>query len=177
MSEPRHLAYEELEAGLEALRAAPRERGVLEMIVRRPRSGEREVLEVGELSVEDGLLGDRWAVKRSGEQLTLIGARTIALLAQTRERWPLAGDQLYVDLDLSEDHLPPGTRIEIGQAIVEVSAEPHTGCRKFRERFGLDGMRFVGSAIGKTLRLRGIHAWVKQSGIVRVGDAVTVLFG
>jgi hypothetical protein len=178
MNAVRYLDYAELESGLPVLRAAPRERGVLEMIVRRPARGEREVLEQGELVAGEGLVGDRWALAtpRRGEPLTLMSARVIALLAQSRERWPLSGDQLYVDLDLSAEHLPPGTHLEVGGAVIEVSAEPHTGCRKFRERYGLDAVRFVGAAVGKELNLRGIKARVVSSGTVRVGDAVRALF-
>jgi len=175
----RHLTYAELEAGLPHIADAPRERGVLEMIVRRPRVGEREVLAVAELSVDAGLVGDRWSLgteRRRGEQLTLMASRAVALLAQSRDRWPLAGDQLYVDLDLSAMHVPPGTRIVIGTAVIEVSAEPHTGCKKFRERYGLDAARFVGSPVGKELQLRGINAQVVTPGTVRVGDVVQALF-
>jgi hypothetical protein len=178
VTETRHLSYAELEAGLPAIQAAPRERGVLEMIVCRPRPGEREVLEAAELRVGVGLVGDRWgrATPRRGEELTLMGSRTVALLAQSRPRWPLAGDQLYVDFDLSADHVPPGTRLAIGSAVIEVSAEPHTGCKKFRERYGPDALRFVGSPLGTALQLRGINARVAVPGAVRVGDAVCVLY-
>jgi hypothetical protein len=178
VSTVRYLDYAELEAALPSLRAAPRERGVLEMIVRRPARNEREVLEQGELVAGAGLVGDRWALAtpRRGEPLTLMSSRVVALLAQSRDRWPLSGDQLYVDLDLSAEHLPPGTRLEVGGAVIEVSAEPHTGCRKFRERYGLDAVRFVGSAVGKELNLRGINARVLSTGTVRTGDAVRALF-
>jgi MOSC domain len=178
MTTARYLDYAELEAALPLLRSAPRERGVLEMIVRRPAPGEREVLAEGQLMAGEGLVGDRWALAkpRRGEPLTLMGSRVAALLAQTRDRWPLAGDQLFVDFDLSAEHVPPGTRLAIGAAVVEVSAEPHTGCRKFRERYGLDAARFVGSAVGKALNLRGIHARVLSSGTIRGGDAIAALF-
>jgi hypothetical protein len=179
MSAVRYVDYAELEAALPLLRAAPREQGVLEMIVRRPARGERQVLEEAELRAGEGLTGDRWGLAtppRSGEPLTLMCSRVIALLAQSRDRWPLAGDQLYVDLDLSGEHVPPGTRLQIGDAVIEVSEEPHTGCRKFRERYGLDAVRFVGSAVGKALNLRGINARVLVTGAVRTGDAVRVLF-
>jgi MOSC domain-containing protein YiiM len=170
----RHLTIAELEAGLEHIRRSPQQRGTLDMIVRRPRSEEREVLDVARLDVRDGLLGDRWAqgARRGGEQLTLMNSRVVALLAQTRERWPLAGDQLYVDLDLSGLNVPPGTRLAIGAAVVEVSVEPHTGCSKFRARYGHDALRFVSSATGTELQLRGVNASVVTSGDVRVGDEV-----
>jgi hypothetical protein len=174
----RYLDYAELTAALPLLRSAPRERGVLEMIVRRPGSGTREVLAEGKLQAGEGLVGDRWALAtpRRGEPLTLMSSRVAALLAQSRDRWPLAGDQLYVDFDLSAEHVPAGTRLAIGAAVVEVSAEPHTGCRKFRDRYGLDAARFVGSAVGKELNLRGIHARVLATGAIRVGDPIAALF-
>jgi hypothetical protein len=173
----RHLTYVELEAGLSQVKHSPREHGSLALLVRRPQSGEREVLDSATLDVEQGLVGDRWALgkRRRVNQLTLINSRLIALIAQTRDRWPLAGDQLYVDFDLSLEHLPPGTRMAVGAAEIEVSPEPHMGCRKFRERYGEDAVRFVNSAGGRALQLRGINAWVVKSGTVRVGDDVRAL--
>ena len=175
---PRQLTYAELEAGLPEIQRSPRERGSLAMIVRRPQSGEREVLEVGELDVEHGLVGDRWAIgkRRRFNQLTLINSRLAALIAQTRDRWPLAGDQLYVDFDLSVEHLPPGSRLCIGATEIEVSPEPHTGCRLFRERYGEDALRLVNSPDGRAWQLRGINAWVVKGGKVQVGDDVCALF-
>jgi hypothetical protein len=173
------LTYAELEAALPELERAPRERGVVELIVRRPSPRRRELLQSGSLDVDEGLVGDRWAQgrRRRVNQLTLINARLVALLAQGRERWALAGDQLYVDFDLSAEHVPPGTRIAVGGAEIEVSPEPHTGCRLFAERFGRDAQRFVGSERGHALSLRGINAWVVKSGVVSVGDEVRALFG
>jgi hypothetical protein len=173
-----HSSYKELEAALSAIERSPRERGTLSLIVRRPKSGEREVLEVATLDVDEGLVGDRWAFgkRRHVNQLTLINARLVAALARDRERWALAGDQLYVDFDLSPEHVPPGTRIRIGAAEIEVSPEPHTGCRKFAARYGLDAQRFVGSERGQALSLRGINAWIVRGGEVRVGDEVVALF-
>jgi len=173
----RHLTLAELEAGLDAIRSSPRDAGTIEMIVRRPASGEREVLTVGRLEPSAGLVGDRWGARtpRQGDSLTLMSSRVVALLAQERARWPLAGDQLYVDLDLSGTNLPPGTRLAAGTAVIEVSAEPHTGCSKFRERYGIDAVRFVGSPVGKDLQLRGINANVVVAGDVQVGDLVRKL--
>jgi MOSC domain-containing protein YiiM len=102
--------------------------------------------------------------------LNIMNARAVALIAQDRTRWPLAGDQLFVDLDLSDDNLPPGSQIEIGTALIEVSAKPHTGCGKFVERFGVDAQKFVNSPLGRQLHLRGINARVIRAGAVRVGD-------
>jgi hypothetical protein len=175
-TQPRLATYAELEAALPVLRSAPRERGVLEMIVRRPASNEREVIETGELRAGQGLVGDRWTPASKNEPLTLTNSRLMAVLAPTRERWPLAGDQLYVDFDLSAEHVPPGTRLRVGGAVIEVSAEPHTGCRKYRDRFGLDALRFISSPVGRELNLRGINARVLTGGTVRVGDAICALF-
>jgi MOSC domain-containing protein YiiM len=175
---PAHrLCYTELEAGLPEIRRSPRERGSLAMIVRRPRRGEREVLASGELDVEHGLVGDRWGLgkRRRTNQLTLMNSRLAALIAQSRDRWPLAGDQLYVDFDLSLEHLPPGSRVAIGAAEIEVSPEPHTGCKLFRERYGDDALRFVNSPDGRAWQLRGVNAWVVKGGRVQVGDDVRAL--
>jgi MOSC domain-containing protein YiiM len=173
----------ELEAGLDDVRAAPRDGGTLELIVVRPRVDEREVLEEAQLDSEAGVVGDHWlAHGRSGgrsanpkAQVTLMSSRAAALVAGERERWPLAGDQLYVDLDLSGENIPPGTRLGLGSAVLEVTDEPHTGCKKFTARFGLDAMVFVNSPVGRALNLRGINTRVVEPGTARVGDAVRKL--
>ncbi|MCX6048050.1 MAG: MOSC domain-containing protein, partial [Chloroflexi bacterium] len=103
-------------------------------------------------------------------QLNIMNSRVIALVAQDKDRWALAGDQLFIDLDLSEDNLPPGTQLALGSAVIEVTNQPHTGCAKFVARFGLDAMKFVNSAEQKQLHLRGINAKVVQPGTIRVGD-------
>jgi hypothetical protein len=182
MSDVRHLTAEELEAGLETIRQSPKDNGALELIVRRPDVEQREAVAAGVLDAEKGLLGDNWKARGSAHtpdgaahpecQLTLMNARVIALVAQARERWPLAGDQLYVDLDLSADNLPPGTRLALGTAVIEVTAQPHTGCKKFLSRFGVDAVKFVNSPLGKRLRLRGMNAKVARPGVFRVGDVV-----
>jgi len=168
------------------IEASPGDVGTLEMIVRRPMVGEREVLDVGELTCEDGLVGDGWRQRGSrhtpdgsaelDRQLTLMNARAVAAVAGERERWPLAGDQLYVDLDLSDENLPAGTRLRIGTAVVEVTAEPHTGCAKFRSRYGPEATTFVNSADGRRLRARGINARVVTAGTIRAGDEVRKIY-
>jgi hypothetical protein len=174
----RHLTADELEAGLEHIRQAPSDEGVLEMIVRRPVVGEREVLQEGQLAPAEGLVGDSWSRRGAGRppnvdvQLTLMNARVAALVAQARSRWPLAGDQLYVDMDLSDANLPPGTRLAIGSAVIRVSEQPHTGCAKFVERFGMPAMEFVNGIDGRALHLRGINARVIQPGLICTGDRV-----
>jgi hypothetical protein len=173
----RELTLAELEAGLDHIRGSPHEAGTLEMIVRRPRSGDREVLDAARLDPADGLLGDRWgaATPRRGEQLTLMNSRVIGLVAQDRARWPLAGDQLFVDLDLRGQNVPAGTQLAVGAAVIEVSAKPHLGCGKFRVRFGFDAVRFVNSPHGQGLQLRGINARIISAGDVRVGDTIRKL--
>lgn len=181
----KHLTMAELEASLEHLRDAPKDDGVVQLIVRRPRVEEREVLEEAELDLEQGLIGDSWCYRGSSKtadggphpemQINIMNARVTALVAQQKSRWSLAGDQLYIDMDLSKENLPAGARLAIGSAVLEVSPLPHTGCHKFVSRFGVDAMRFVNSAVGKELCLRGINARVVQAGIVRLGSTAKKL--
>jgi MOSC domain-containing protein YiiM len=177
-----HLTAGELEAGLRGILLSPKDEGVLELIVRRPREGEREVLGEAELSLTEGLAGDNWKDRRSSRtpdgsphpdmQLNVMSSRVLALVARERGRWPLAGDQLIVDLDLSHDNLPAGTRLSVGSAVIEVTEQPHTGCKKFVARFGLDAMKFVNTPEGRRLRLRGLNAKVVTPGVIRAGDRV-----
>jgi MOSC domain-containing protein YiiM len=174
------LTAEELQSGLEHIRRSPKESGVLDLIVRRQAVNEREVLEEAELDLIQGLVGDTWNRRRSKStpdgspniemQITVISSRAAALVARQKDRWPLAGDQLYVDLDLSKENLPAGSRLALGSAVIEVTAPPHLGCQKFVARFGLEAMKFVNSQVGKELRLRGLHARVIQPGEIRTGD-------
>ena len=175
-----HLTMSELEAGLDDIRRAPKDEGVLELIVRRPSVNNREILEEAELHLDEGLVGDTWKMRRSKTtpdgspnplmQLTIMNSRVAALVAQDKDRWQLAGDQLYLDMDLSEENTPAGTRLSLGSAELEVTPPPHLGCQKFVARFGLDAMKFVNSLTGKGLHLRGLHARVIQAGIIRLGD-------
>lgn len=181
--EVKHLTMDELNAGLEQICQAPADGGVLQLIVRRPGKGERELLKEGQLDLVAGLIGDNWATRGASAtpkrapnpdtQLTIMNARAAQLIAGSRGRWALAGDQLYLDLDLSLANLPAGARLAIGSAVVEVTAEPHTGCKQFVERFGMAAMNFVNSPEGKKLCLRGINTRVVQAGTVRVGDTAT----
>ena len=184
-----HRTPEELAAFLPTLLAAPRDAGTLELVVRRPAPGEREELAEGELDLELGLVGDGWSQRPSSRsadggphpdmQLNVMSAPLVAFLAGDPGRRALAGDQLYLDLDLSHDNLPAGSRLTIGHpqvrgAVIEVTDQPHTGCAKFVERFGAEAMRFVNGAVGRPLRLRGLNARVVVPGRVRPGDPVTV---
>jgi MOSC domain-containing protein YiiM len=167
------------EESLDQIRTAPADEGTLELIARRPVTNEREVLEEGELDVEVGLVGDCWSVRGKNPnpkaQLTLMSARAAEMIAGERERWHLAGDQLYVDLDLSADNLPPGTRLAIGSAVIEVTDAPHLGCEKFTARFGAEARELVNSPEGLALNLRGINTRVVEGGTVRRGASVRKL--
>ena len=185
MAEVKHLAMEALTAGLDDIRQSPKATGVLELIVRRPQTETREVLDAGELDLVEGLVGDNWKQRGSSQtpdgsanpdtQLTLTNARLMALVAQEKQRWPLAGDQLYVDFDLSVDNIPPGTRLSLGAAVIQITEPPHTGCKKYAARFGLDALKFVNSRVGRQLHLRGVNAKVIRPGVIRVGDVVKKL--
>jgi MOSC domain-containing protein YiiM len=183
-STDRHRTRDELDAGLAHLAAAPADSGTLALIVRRPEIDHREVLEEGHLTLVEGLAGDNWLAKPSSsspdgnahpdKQLTVMNARCAALLAgDDRNDWALAGDQLYVDLDIGVANLPAGTRRAIGDAVIEFTEPPHTGCVKFSARFGVEAHRFVNSPEGKALRLRGANAKVITPGTIRRGDTVT----
>jgi hypothetical protein len=175
-----HLSYAELEAQIDFIASSPKDKSRLDLIVRRPQENHREVLEAGMLSTEDGLFGDMWKIRPSSRtpdksahpdmQLNIMNSRVIGLIARSDERWKLAGDQLFLDLDLSKENLPAGTQLQIGEAIIEVTAQPHTGCKKFVARFGLDAMKFVNSKIGKRYQMRGINAKVIKNGIIHKGD-------
>ena len=174
-----------LEESLDQIREAPADGGTVELIVRRPAEDEREVLTEARLDTRDGLVGDTWRARGSSRtpdggpnpeaQITLMSARAAAAIAGDRERWAQAGDQLYVELDLSLTNLPPGSRVQIGSAVIEFSETPHTGCAKFSARFGNDALRFVNSEVGRDLRLRGANCRVVTAGIVRPGDAIRKL--
>jgi MOSC domain-containing protein YiiM len=176
---PRHLSPDELAAGLPAIEASPPDNGVLEAIVIRPETGARRDLPSCQISLRGGVHGDRWALAGTAPdpdmQICIMNARAIALIARERTAWPAAGDNLFIDLDLSPENLPTGQRLAIGTAIIEVTAMPHAGCDKFIARFGRDACIFVNTGAGKALRLRGIYARVVQDGLLTVGDRVRKL--
>jgi hypothetical protein len=175
-----HLSRERLEAGLDHIREAPRDHGRLVLVVRRPEVGRWELPEKALLDQVAGLTGDNWLTRGSRsmpdgsanprKQVTVMNARVAMLVAGGSARIPLAGDQLYVDLDISVDNLPAGSLLAVGEAVLEVSEDPHLGCAKFVERFGAEAMRFVNSRIGRQLRLRGMNTRIVVPGTVRVGD-------
>ena len=175
-----HLSRERLEAGLGHIRESPQDRGHLVLVVRRPQIGQRDLLEEAVLDQVTGLEGDNWRTRGSSstpdgsahpdKQVTVINARLAELVAGGTERMALAGDQLYVDLDLSIDNLPAGSLLAVGEAVLRVSEAPHTGCAKFVERFGTEAMRFVNSRAGRRLRLRGMNTRIVVPGTVRLGD-------
>jgi MOSC domain-containing protein YiiM len=180
-----HAELTRLEESLDHIRAAPADGGTVELIARRPAVDEREVVAEARLTIQDGLEGDTWLVRSSSRtpdggpnpeaQLTLMNARVAEAIAEDRERWPLAGDQLYVDLDISRANLPAGSRVQIGSAVIEFSEPPHTGCAKFSSRFGVDALKFVNSPLGRELRLRGANCRVVVAGTVRTGDVIRKL--
>mgnify|MGYP001251623866 CR=1 FL=1 len=177
-----HRNIDELEAGLNHILKAPKENGIVQLIVCRPKIEIRETLKIAKLDKEVGLVGDNWNDRGSSSmpdnssdmeaQLTIMNSRVISLMTPSIDQWQLAGDQLYIDMDLSRNNLIPGRQIKIGSAVVEVSKKPHTGCKKFSNRFGIDALKFVSTTLGQELALRGINTRIVQSGIVQTGDVV-----
>jgi hypothetical protein len=180
---PAHRTLEELVEALESAGPSPQDRGTVEMIVRRPDKNVREVLESADVDLAVGVVGDNWHARGSSSmpdkqanpeaQIAIMNSRTIHAIAQDRTFWPLAGDQLFLDLDLSAENLPAGQRLAIGSVILEVTALPHNGCAKFTERFGSGATHLVNSKEGRENRRRGINTRVIQAGTIRVGDTVT----
>ena len=171
-----------LEAGLDEIRSSPKDDGRVALICRRPDTEQREVVDEAVLDEQQGLVGDNWLTRGSkatedgsahpGMQLTLMNARSAALIAGEPERRQVAGDQLFVDFDLSVENLPPGSRLRLGEATIEISEIPHRGCGKFLARFGVDALKFVNSEVGRALNLRGVNARIVEGGVVRTGDSI-----
>jgi hypothetical protein len=180
-----HIPAEILQAGVEAIKQSPKAAGILRLIVCRPVEDVRETLREGRLDEVAGLLGDSWQQRGSSRtadgsanpdtQITVMNSRVIALIAGSPERWALAGDQLFADLDLSTANLPAGSRLRVGEAVIKISSEPHTGCAKFKDRFGAAALAFVNSPAGRALNLRGVNARIVTGAVIRVGDAIAKL--
>src|SRR4029453_14545114 len=184
-----HIAYHrplaEIEKAAAGTGSSPSDIGIVEMIVCRPAPAERTVLDEGVLDVTHGLLGDNWEARGSRttpdgtadplRQVTVMNSRVLASVAGHRDRWQLAGDQLIVDFDLSMDSLPAGSRLQIGEAVVEVTEPPHTGCAKFAGRFGVDALAWTREPEGRQRRRRGMHVRVLESGLVRQGGVIRLL--
>ena len=177
-----HKSASELDAGLATVIDAPKDEGTVRLIVRRPGVDAREVLDEGHLDPERGLMGDDWERRHEGgtapkryAQITVMNARYTELVADSADpaRWAEAGDQLYVDMDLSVANLPAGTRLNVGTATIEISAEPHLGCAKFSARFGSDALKLANTSHGRALRLRGANARIVKAGAANRGDAIS----
>jgi len=179
---PRSDPDRDLDRHLADVRGAPADDGIVALIVLRPDRDQREPVGQAVLDPALGVVGDNWVARGSRSmpggvadpeaQVTIMSTRVLAAIEPDATRWPLAGDQIYVDADLSVESLPAGTRIAIGAALLEISEKPHTGCAKFSERFGSDALRWINSPVGRELRMRGVNARVVQGGTVRVGDTL-----
>jgi hypothetical protein len=171
-----------LEAGLDHIREAPKDEGRVTFICRRPGTEQRELLDEAVLDAQQGLVGDNWSTRGSKAtpdgsahpdmQLTLTNVRSMDVIADVPERRQLAGDQFFVDFDLSEANIPPGSRLKLGEATIEITEIPHRGCGKFSARFGVDALKFVNSQVGRELNLRGVNARIVEAGVVRPGDPI-----
>lgn len=174
--------FETLERGFDLIKESPPVEGTLQLIVIRPEVDQRKELDVGVLDQKQGLIGDNWATRGSSRtrngsahpdmQINIMNSRVIELISQQRGDWKMAGDQLFVDFDLSKTNVPPGTRLAVGDAILEVTSVPHTGCKKFAQRYGVDALKFISTPSGREWQLRGINARVVKSGSIKIGDAV-----
>ena len=173
---------EQIVGGMSHVTASPADGGRLELIIVRPAEGERVLPESVRVSPEQGVEGDKWRHSRGHDtpddgpdprtQVTLMNARILRLISGEEGRMPLAGDNLIVDLDLSDENIAPGQRLSVGEAVLEVTEVPHNGCGAFLDRYGKDAVKFVNSPEGKRLHLRGLHAKVITAGVVSVGDEV-----
>ena len=188
------LNMEELEAGIKFILESPKDNGKLELIVIRPDVEQRKILSTGELSTVEGLVGDSWIKRpdsktpdkkpRLGTQITIMNSRVTSLITKKLyksekekfEKWSLAGDQFFVDMDLSYDNLPPGTKLSLGNAEIEISSDPHNGCEKFKNWYGKDARDFVNSEMGKKHNFRGIQGKVIKNGSVGINEIFKKIF-
>lgn len=169
----------DLETILEDVRNSPTEVGKILLIAVRPANGERLVVDQARMSTETGLEGDNWLDRSADKdnvsrhnQLTLMNSRFADAITPDGKGWELAGDQLYVDFDISLENAPAGTLLQVGGATIRISEEPHTGCAKFVRRFGREMLKMTQTDVGKDLRLRGVNASVIESGTVCTGDSI-----
>ena len=169
----------DIEAALPDVRSSPAEDGTVDLIAVRPAENQRQVVEKAVLTTDSGLEGDNWLERSSGRDeiyyethLALMNSRFADAITPDGEGWELAGDQLYVDFDLSVDNAPPATRLKVGTATIEIAAHPHSGCAKYSKRFGREVLMTTRTDEGKRLRLRGVNARVIVPGVVRRGDSV-----
>lgn len=179
----RHLSKAELAAGLPGVLESPKDNGAIEQIIVRPAANERRPVNSVAISLAGGLEGDHWAQgcwksNESGEphpdvQICMMNSRCIDLIAGDKSNWAPAGDNLFIDMDLTPDNLPPGTHISMGTAVLEITDTPHKGCAKFIERYGRDACVFVNVGDGDRYKLRGIYGRVVQDGVISVGDKVS----
>ncbi|MEM6942438.1 MAG: MOSC domain-containing protein [Pseudomonadota bacterium] len=177
-----HRTRAELEAALPLILAAPKDGGRLDMIVSRPAPGERTLPQRARLTAEGGVEGDHWAkgcwlslddgTPHPDVQICLMMSRMIRAIAGEEAHWPPAGDNLFIDMDLTPANTPPGTRLALGSVEMVVTPEPHNGCEAFIERFGREACVFVNTGPGKTHRLRGIYCRVTKDGDISVGDSL-----
>jgi MOSC domain-containing protein YiiM len=160
------------------LPSSPRDAGRVHAVVVRPARGRRATPEAVRVTPEGGIEGDRWAAdeqRRPGNQVSLINVHVVRSLAGgDLSRTALSGDNLQVDLDLSEENLPAGTLLRVGDAVLEVSSDPHRPCRLFVERFGATGAKKVARANRRGRRGRGVLCRVRAGGTIRVGDEIRV---
>jgi len=181
----RHLTRAELLAGLPEILAAPKDDGRVDGIVVRPASEQREEVESIGISLAGGFEGDHWVrgcwmSTEDGRphpdvQICIMSSRCIALIAEDRDNWAPAGDNLFVDMDLTPSNLPPGTQLSVGTAVIEITDTPHKGCAKFIERYGRDACVFVNMGDGDKYKLRGIYARVVKDGQLSLGDTIKKL--
>ncbi|MEM7334639.1 MAG: MOSC domain-containing protein [Chloroflexota bacterium] len=170
----------QLNEGIPVILESPKNNGRIDLITIRPATNERVLKDEVEISIENGVEGDNWKTRGSNSmpdkssnpeaKITIMNSRVIKHITQSDSGWEWAGDQFFVEMDLSEENLPAGQQLQLGTAVLEVSAVPHTGCAKFVARFGKDAHKFVNNQYGRSQRFRGVNLKVIKGGTVKVGD-------